>query len=650
VDKRAAGWSGTIPAFIDEESRSIREALQEFIEDAGEPQIRAWQSSIPQLKNIMKDYLTDRHDDKNATVLEYALPMEQGRRPDVIILDNGIVVVLELKGYGTTKQEDIDQVSAYARDLRHYHSMCVDREVIPILVPLRKRGDWVKTDDVTICGPDLLPMLLQEITANSVASNLEGDEFLNGDYVPMPTLVEAARSMFENEDLPNIRKARSATDPALNTSINIIQDAAQSRTRKLIILSGVPGAGKTLVGIRLSYDRSTLKHVIPRLVNRPGGKKEPIIPSISSVFMSGNGPLVEVLQDALGKNSKNFVRSVLSYKKYHFGDVGKDRIPFEHVLIFDEAQRAWDKEKVERQHKGEFVGSEPDLFVNMAERIPEWSVIVALIGSGQEIHDGEESGIQLWVDAVAGSIQPERWQICAAPEIIEELETGEISIRPEKFLNLDVTLRSHFAEYLHEWVDGLIGERNFSSSELKSKAQKLQSEGFRMYWTDDIEVAKSYMINRYEGIESKRYGMIASSRDRSLHSIFHNDFMFYKNVRKGAWFNRPKDDQLSSYQLKSSMTEFGIQGLELDFCLIGWGTDYILNEGEWTNQFAVKHKIPVRNSLILRRKSYKVLLTRSRDGFIIYVPSDEVLDTKYHGCLKETRDWLISCGISKLIV
>jgi hypothetical protein len=650
MDTGVAGWSGTIPAFIDEESRQIRLALEEFVEDAGDSQIRAWQNSIPQLKAVMSHYLGGRSDGNNGAVLEYALPMEQGRRPDVIVLDNGLVVVLELKGYGIVKQEDLDQASAYARDLRHYHSMCRDRDVIAILVPLQRRGPWEEMDDVLICGPDLLPGLLQQITAKSSATSLNSDEFLSGDYEPMPTLVEAARRMFEDGDLPNIRRARAATDPALETSMRILKNAAETRSRKLILLSGVPGAGKTLVGIRLSYDRSTLSLAVPRLMKRAGGIEEYVDPTITSVFLSGNGPLVEVLQDALGKESKNFVRPVRGYVKHHFGERGSNRVPNEHVLIFDEAQRAWDREKVERGHKGEFIGSEPDLFVNMAERIPEWSVVVGLIGTGQEIHDGEESGIQQWVDAVASSNEPDRWEIHAPPKIANSLESGTIKVHSEEFLSLDVTLRSHFAEKVHEWVDGLIGGTELSAIELSEMGKKLQSEGFRMYWTDNLAKAKSYIMNRYEGMKDKRYGLIASSRDKALAPMIPNDFMSTKNVRKGAWFNAEQHHPRSGCQLNTCMTEFGVQGLELDFCLVGWGTDYVLRDGIWSNHLMKNHArgVPVKDPLSLRRNAYRVLLTRARDGFAIYIPNDDGLEAKHQGSLEETRNWLQSCGITKL--
>jgi len=650
MDDGQAGWHGTLPEFIDEEAIAIRTALEDFIEDASESQIRAWRDSIPQLKAILDKYLFDMPVRKGGIILEYALPMEGGRRPDVIVLDNGAVVDLELKGYGITKQEDVDQVSSYARDLRNYHSMCKDREVVPILVPLRRRGEWEQNGEVLVCGPDVLPDLLHKITELSCSSSLDSEEFLAGDYEPMPTLVEAARRMFEDGDLPNIRRARAATDPALNTCLNIIREAARTRSRRLILLSGVPGSGKTLVGIRLSYDRSTLELALPRSVKRPGGVSEMISTELTSVFLSGNGPLVEVLQDALGSGSNNFVQPVRGYVKHHFGRIGKDRVPYHHVLIFDEAQRAWDRDKVDRGHHGEFTGSEPELFVNMAERIPEWSVIVGLIGTGQEIHDGEEAGLGQWLDAVADAKDPDTWTIHAPPSIAAGLGKRGITVIPERLLSLDVTLRSHFAMRVHEWVEGVIGEVERTAEDLEAMAAELNNEGFRMYWTDDLRRARTYVISRYEGMPNKRYGMIASSRDKSLVSIFRNDFMSTKNVRKGAWFNAAPEKPRSCCQLTSCMTEFGIQGLELDFCIIGWGTDYILTDDGWSNRMMKRYArgTPIQNALALRRNAYRVLLTRARDGFVIYIPPDDGIDAKYTGMLDETREWLQATGVERL--
>ena len=218
-----AGWKGSIPDFVGDDKMAIRRALEDFIEDAGESQKRAWRDSIPQLQDVMDRYLETGSEGKNGAILEYTLPMEQGRRPDVIVLDNGAVIVLELKGYGIEKQEDLDQASAYARDLRHYHSMCRDRQVLPVLVPLRRRGEWETKGDVIVCGPDLLPGLLQQIIASSEGTQIDCEDFLGGDYEPMPTLVEAARRMFEDGDLPNIRRARAATDPALEICLGIIR-------------------------------------------------------------------------------------------------------------------------------------------------------------------------------------------------------------------------------------------------------------------------------------------------------------------------------------------------------------------------------------------------------------------------------------------
>jgi hypothetical protein len=650
MDNEQAGWSGSILEFLGKEAITIRNALENFISDAGESQKRAWRDSIRELKRVLKKYLDFTPIRKGSIILEYKLPMEGGRRPDVIFLVNGVVVVLELKGYGLEKQEDVDQTSAYARDLRHYHSMCRGRKVVSILVPLQRRGDWANNGEVMVCGPDLLPDLLHQITAISEIDVLDSDEFLAGDYEPMPTLVEAARRMFEDGDLPNIRRARAATDPALEICMGIVGQAAETHSRRLILLSGVPGSGKTLVGIRLSYDRGTKELAVLRAIKRPGGVTEMMIPEVTSVFLSGNGPLVEVLQDALGQNSKNFVQPVRSYVKYHFGVRRRDRIPYHHVLIFDEAQRAWDREKVERGHRGELVGSEPELFVEMADRVPEWAVIVGLIGTGQEIHDGEESGVTQWLDAVAGARYPEDWIIHLAPSIAEGLEKSAIEIRSERLLSLDVTLRSHFAERVHEWVEGVIGEVENTAEELNAMAILLKEEGFRMYWTNNLSRAKSYVMNRYDGMSGKRYGLIASSRDKALAPAIPNDFMSTKNVRKGAWFNASPEHPRSCCQLNTCMTEFGIQGLELDFCIIGWGTDYILTNKVWSNHLMKRHArgVPVQNPLALRRNAYRVLLTRARDGFVIYIPPDDGLNLNYAGSLDATREWLKATGVEFL--
>lgn len=390
TDSSPHGWSSDFPTFQGTPSRGIRDQLEERIVDAGESQIRAWADSIPALQREVREVISADSDAPGySAILEYQLPLES-RRPDVIILARGAVVVLELKGKDMPSQADIDQVAAYARDLKCYHRECDGRPVLPIVVPMRARNLVAEQGKVLILGPDALDGFLLTLEHFASDEALTRDRFLTPDaYQPLPTLVQAARELFHSGTIRPIHRARAATDPAVQTVSDVIREAARTGTRHLVLVTGVPGSGKTLVGLRLVHARFLDDLAIDR------GKGRPPAPA---VFLSGNGPLIEVLQYELrgsGGGGKTFVRDVFDYVKTY--SVSRKAIPPEHVLVFDEAQRAFDADQVREKHSKTpgFEGgrSEPEHIIEFADRIPGWCVVVGLIGNGQEIHVGEEAGI-----------------------------------------------------------------------------------------------------------------------------------------------------------------------------------------------------------------------------------------------------------------
>jgi hypothetical protein len=351
------GWESKFPEFRDTSPRIIRGSLLEFIPDASKEQIHAWDDSIPKLQNEVEEVVdADSRADHYVAILEYELPLE-ARRPDVILLVQGAVMVLELKGKQTPSQADLDQASAYARDLRCYHRQCADTPVHPVVVPMRLRGYQGMVNGVHVAGPDALDRLVQDFQSTSSGTILAPQEFLAEDaYRPLPTLVQAARELFRSGTLRRIHRARAATEPAIQEITRIIHEAARTRSRRLILLTGVPGAGKTLVGLQVVH-----AHFLDDLaIARANGK-----PTAPAVFLSGNGPLVEVLQYELsgaGGGGRTFVRGVKDYVKRYSGNRGLT--PPEHVLVFDEAQRAWDKDKVADAHEHKNPKSEPEHFIN----------------------------------------------------------------------------------------------------------------------------------------------------------------------------------------------------------------------------------------------------------------------------------------------
>jgi len=506
------GWQSDLPKFYDAPSRVVRLELEKFIHDPGTEQIRAWDASIPWLQRECRELVAAYAPANTYTaILEYELPRES-RRPDVIILENGVVVVLEVKGKNAPSQADIDQVFCYARDLRSYHAECADRPVHAVLVPTRADRTPRTIDGVQVVGPEGVDRLLLECTKVPASRPLTPEAFLRRDaYAPLPSLVRAARDLFAREPLPRIKRARAATEPAVNQVTDIAHRAAATSTRHLVLLTGVPGAGKTLVGLQLVHAGFLDDLAIPRA----GGAK----PSAPAVFLSGNGPLVQVLQDALkeaGGGGKVFVRDVKNYVKHY--SQRKSSIPPEHLLVFDEAQRAWDAEQVRRKHTGSpgmtQGQSEPEHFIEFAERIPGWCVVVGLVGTGQEIHAGEEGGLVQWRRAIEGSPNPSAWTVHGPPALRDVFEQSRVATDWSLALSLDTEIRYHLAPRLRDFVEALL-ERG-SSAEAAPLAQELYAGGHRIYVTRDLEAAKRHARERYNNTADARYGLLASSKDRDL--------------------------------------------------------------------------------------------------------------------------------------
>lgn len=392
-----AGWHGPVAAFLTLAEEPFLDALSAHLHRCmglgpDRLQLTAWRNEFAVLKAALAA-AADR--DPCAArwhlVFEYELPRERGRRPDVVVLTGSQVIVLEFKDAAHPQAAHVDQVAAYARDLSEYHAASHDKLVDPVLVLTQSRESGASRrgsrDDptaapdprehppgpyeVTITGPDGLDEVLLSLEARSPAEPLDAEAWLQADYVPLPSLVNAARMIFDHEPLPYIRRASSAGIP--ETLAHLERAAAEARANgelHLALVTGVPGSGKTLVGLQFVYDR--------HFGEREGER--------SAVLLSGNGPLVDVLQYAL--KSRVFVQDVHGFLK-QYGGVG-DRLPAEHIWVYDEAQRAWDAERV-RLKRGHGY-SEPEDFLRIGAR-KGWALMVGLIGEGQKIYLGEEAGL-----------------------------------------------------------------------------------------------------------------------------------------------------------------------------------------------------------------------------------------------------------------
>jgi hypothetical protein len=377
----------------------------------------------------------------------------------------------------------------------------------------------------------------------------------------------------------------------------------------------VPGAGKTLVGLQFVYDS--------RYVAEDGQE---------AIFLSGNGPLVNVLQYTLSKESAEgrvFVRDVHGFLKRYGGM--SERVPHEHIWVYDEAQRAWDLDHVQEKGRSNF--SEPEDFLRIGLKHGDWALMVGLIGEGQQIHVGEEAGLAQWNDAIAASDQA--WTVHCPPGVAELFPAAAHTETSER-LSLDQTLRSHRAEEVHDWVDSLLTGKVLQA---KQVSRKLHDAGFDMLATRDIEAARLYVRNRYEGYADARYGLLVSSQARASAPAFRDDFY----LKPGPWFSDGPESPRSCCALEVAATEFQCQGLELDMPIIGWADDLTWTGAAWQERPNVRRR--VHNPLQITKNAYRVLLTRGRDGFAVVVPQMPAMDATFRtliaaGCDELVRTWI----------
>lgn len=549
-------------------------------------QILAWEDSFDWLKKILVKIEEIK---KNFNIIfEYELPYEGGRRIDVIILSNEKVFILEFKMKKNFLVEDIDQTVAYFRDIQEYHFESRNKKIIPILVLTKSENKKPKRKkSITICSINYLSEVIQRVVTKENKMNGKSlKNWIYSKYEPLPTIIEAARVIMKNEELPNIRRVSSTRIPAAMENLqNITIDAKKKKKHILVFVTGVPGAGKTYLGLQYVYDICES------------------IKSINSIYLSGNGSLIKVLSNTLGKNSNVFVKSIHKVINEY---LEKGATDFDkNVIVFDEGQRAWDKERM--NFKKKINRSEPDILIEMTEKRLDWGVLVVLVGEGQEIYNGESSNLAHWNEAISKS--EKKWEVICPERLTSIFKSSSNIIKNDNF-DLDISLRSHLANKVSQFVNFLL---NSDIEKVKELAPSILNSGFNMYVTHSFGKAKKYCFKRYSKNEKKYYGVMASSQAK-----YSENFKNKKNntdINVVKWFN----DNDFNYRIEQAISEFQCQGLEIDMPIIGWGEDMLWNEKErkWENF----DKNNAGDSLY-RVNSYRVLLTRGRDGFIIFVPEE----------------------------
>lgn len=607
------GWKGQVKQFLELQKSDFIESLSIHHLNCmncnpSSLQISAWENEYDTLQDQLPLLIKNK---SNASewylVFEYELPRERGRRPDILVIAEDRIFVIECKDMECAEQQHIDQLKAYIRDLTNYHAGSVDVNFDAILMVTFMEPVVIKKQEINIISPKQLHVALNK---GSDCKFIDPEKWINSRYAPLPSLISAAKLIFENEPLPQIRKAESlGVNDAVNELIKISADVRNKKEKHLALVTGVPGSGKTLVGLQLVYNSHSVDD-----------KKQ------KAVFLSGNGPLVKVLQYTI--KSKVFVQDVHGYLKEYGGD--STDTPDETIIVFDEAQRAWDAKRVKEKRGHD--NSEPLDFLSIGEKISDGILMVGLIGEGQEIHLGEESGLVQWNDAIKETNN--EWTV-HCPKKVEHLFTAAKKVVTNEQLNLTATLRSHLAEDVDKWVDALLK----GDLELALKySVNLEKQGFTIYATNNIDAAKKYAKERYFGYDDKRYGFMCSSKTTNLSKYgINSDFYSMQRVKVGPWFNDDPSSAQSCCSLNNPTTEFQCQGLELDFPIVCWGDDLYWDKGQWSKRGRVRFqsKDPMQMTL----NCYRVLLTRGRDGMVIFVPEENS---------KETFNALIEAGIKEL--
>ena len=596
-------------------------------------QKNTWESEITILKNQLNGL------EEGRIIFEYTIP-RMGKRVDVVILNANIVFILEFKcGDTEYKSSTYDQVYDYALDLRNFQKESHDKLIVPIIVATKAQEAphiICETERIVTpikCNENNIRNAIDIVKEKYCETEFDYSCWQNSEYLPTPTIVEAAQALYRGHNVHEItRNDAGATNLTITTQkINEIIEYSKLNNRKSIcFVTGVPGAGKTLVGLNVAIDRS----------NAQQGEH--------AVFLSGNFPLVTVLQEALARdkveqskadnskiNKTTALRETSAFiqiiHKYRDSFVGNENVPPERIAIFDEAQRAWTKTQIANfmaQKKGidNFQYSEPEFLINTLDRHNDWAVIVCLVGGGQEINTGE-AGLIEWFDSLRRSYP--NWDVYVSPELsdteyrrdrtLSSLFEG-LKIHLDEDLHLSTAMRSFRTPDLAAFVKAVL---DVDVDNAKILFKRIQDK-YPILLTRDLNEAKAWTKAHCHG--TMRYGLIASSGALRLKP----KGIFIKNeINVANWFLNDKSDVRSSYYLEDVVSEFDIQGLELDYTIVAWDGDFRFDGKNWTYNSFVGNKWQNINSAdkkLYLKNAYRVLLTRARQGMAIYVPEGDESD------------------------
>lgn len=617
------------------------------------------------LESLQRTLLRCKKQSQNVSswglILEFSIPRKE-RRIDVVLLVRDTIVVVEAKTADVSSAAK-QQLETYALLLHYFHKGSANRRIIPVLVSSKYAAPdlaalsqreffqqmpsyWIAP--VLSSSWEMLPDLLMEVNAQCEVQ-LSVQQWEQSPYFPVPSIIDAATALSTGLSIREIAHSEASEHEIeeVGKTIQVYMNTARTQGQHAIcFLTGVPGSGKTLVGLGLAHSSEN--------------KESPIH------FMSGNGPLVKVLQHLFTQESmrqgtrsheaKEHARTLIENvhvfaRTYTDDDKGA---PSNYAIIFDEAQRAWNRAQNWKKFKRNY--SEPEMLLRIMGRHEAWSFVVALVGGGQEINDGE-SGLEEWGRALLDS--DKEWTIYASPEVLEGgPSTAGHKLFPDGFTERAVVTNSHLhlrtsnrslrAEQLTSWVNKVIEGDHKGAAAIGITAR------FPIFLTRNLDAARAKLHSQRKG--ETRYGLVGSSGAARLRADgLEPNPSFHAEYPWEHWYLAKPDDVRSSYRCEVFATEFEIQGLELDWIGLCWGGDMIWSKDGWQLR-ALRQGSPSKWSsiksmekVIYRKNAYRVLLTRARQGMVIYVPTGSRDDsTRLSAEFDTTAEYLLRCGVLPL--
>ena len=664
-------YASTFADFLSQEPLAVLGALHNnYHGDTLTTTDEAWMGEIILMQHVVEPW----KEEAGQIVFEYDIP-RLGKRIDVVLLIRGMIFCLEFKvGKKEEFQAGIEQVMDYALDLKNFHLFSHDKKIVPILIPTKYKEYTTKfqpsvyNDDIynpMITGEEHLQELIARVLEHAGAKQSDKalDNWLISPYAPTPTIIEAARTLFENhsvEDITRHEADKVSTDRTINYILDVIRQSKEQRKKSICFVTGVPGAGKTLVGLDVAIKQTY--------------KDGELDKENGAVYLSGNGPLVAVLTEALArdnqkkcaakgerKNMSDSRREVSEFiqiiHRYRDNMLAKIKNPVEngvveidpekavrleatgygeveHVAIFDEAQRSWTHKRIAEYLKRggtygnklkvpNFPMSEAEFLIWSLDQREDWAVIICLVGGGQEINTGE-AGITEWINALNNRFK--HWNIFISNKLTEpEYAEGHVNdllhendkVTYTNDLHLAVSLRSFRAETLSAFVHSLLS----FAPDAASLYQDVTKKGYPIVLTRDMEQARAWLRKQARG--SQQTGVLVTKVAARFKPLA-VQILEQGDENAVHWFLEDKTDIRSSNYLEDAATEIQVQGLELDYACVLWDADMRCEDGHWAYyKFNGKNKWNPENNEENRKymlNAYRVLLTRARQGIVICVP------------------------------